>query len=243
MSAERKVHVVGNWKMNMSAKDIKFFLDELKPAAARETWIAPQAIHIPLLTGKPGLHVGTQDCSEKENGAFTGDLSAASIKDVGAHFTLIGHSERREYHAESDELLNKKTKAALKAGLKVIFCCGETLELREQGSTEATVKHQLEEGLKDLTAQETENIIIAYEPVWAIGTGVTASPEQAQEVHAFIRNTVLPNLNFDQEKTIILYGGSVKPENFSELLNCEDIDGGLVGGASLKASSYNALLG
>ncbi|MCB9060021.1 MAG: triose-phosphate isomerase [Halobacteriovoraceae bacterium] len=241
---QRKIHVVGNWKMNMNVLEIKEFVKNIQANHTREIWIAPQAVHIPILIDLQGdkFISGGQDCSDHDSGAYTGEISPQSLVDIGAKFVLIGHSERRQYQKENNELLNRKVKSAIKSGLKVIFCVGESLELREEGSTEATIKHQLVEGLKNITTKEAENILIAYEPVWAIGTGKVATPVQAQEVHHYIRNEILEHLNFKTQDTIILYGGSVKPDNFSELLNCEDIDGALVGGASLNADSFNKLI-
>lgn len=244
----RKVHVVGNWKMNQSLAEITDFFNEVSaqglPKSESEFWIAPQFIHLPycleLASSKSlNMKMGAQDCSAENAGAYTGEVSAPALKDLGAHFVLVGHSERRSLHGESHKLLNKKTHTALNAGIKVIFCVGETLEQREAGKVSEVIQDQLKEGLKGI--EKHDQVIIAYEPVWAIGTGVTATPAQAQEVHAMIRNYTGENLGFSANDLIILYGGSVKPDNVAELLSCEDIDGGLVGGASLKANSYLAL--
>lgn len=225
--------LVANWKMNQNVEEIKNFLSLFneKYSGKREAWIAPQAIHLSLgMSLSQKVRWGAQNTSTDNAGAFTGEISPKSLKDLGAHFTIIGHSERRSLFAESDEVLNTKTKRALENNLKVIFCIGETLSEREQGTTFDVIKKQLTDGLKDIDLQ---NVILAYEPVWAIGTGKTASPEQAQEVHAFIRS-VIPS-------TPILYGGSVKPDNVEKLLAQKDIDGALVGGASLKAADFLAL--
>lgn len=243
----RKTHIVGNWKMNQKTKDINSFFSELDGSAPQFTcnaWIAPQAMHIPLaieLGEKHDIKIGAQNCSEKESGAFTGENSPASLKDIGAEFSLIGHSERRSIFNEGDELLNQKTITALNNGLTVIFCVGETLEERESDKTEEVVKLQMQEGLKNLPTDKLNKVIIAYEPVWAIGTGKTASAEQASDVHKFIRDKVAASLNFNPNELIILYGGSVKPSNVDELLEKPDIDGALVGGASLKAADFSKL--
>jgi triosephosphate isomerase len=245
----RKVHIVGNWKMNQNLEEIKAFfigLSKVKAEYPCEAWIAPQFIHLPIVkelaftTGR--VLVGAQNCSHESSGAFTGDISPASLADLGAHFTLVGHSERRAIFNEDHELLNQKTLLALENGLKVIFCVGETLEEREIGSTEAVLKHQLDNGLKDIPADKVSEIIVAYEPVWAIGTGKTATPEQAEETHVFIRSHLAEHNVFTADDLVILYGGSVKPSNVTDLLGQSNIDGALVGGASLKAEDYAQLL-
>lgn len=237
----RKTLVVGNWKMNQSLKEIEAFFQEVRSKDfSAEAWIAPQSLHLStLLTSAPkNFKIGAQNCAFENNGAFTGETSPASLKELGAEFVIIGHSERRSIFKEAHSELNLKTKKALENNLKVIFCIGETLEERNSGQIEKILGEQLELGLKDISS---ENVIIAYEPVWAIGTGVTASPAQAQETHKFVRSFLNSNTKLDSEKTLILYGGSVKPDNARELFNCPDIDGGLVGGASLKASSFMGL--
>ncbi|AYF43538.1 MULTISPECIES: triose-phosphate isomerase [unclassified Halobacteriovorax] len=237
---ERTKYIVGNWKMNQNTEDVIAFFDAIDSTKLRhEAWIAPQAIHIPIcLQNTDDFKIGAQNCATENSGAFTGEISPASLKDIGAEFVIIGHSERRSIFKEDDQTLNKKTKLALENDLFVIFCIGETLEEREAGKVEEVLATQLAQGLAGVSS---EKIIIAYEPVWAIGTGVTASPEQAQEAHAFIRQYINENLSLDGEKTSILYGGSVKPANVEDLLSCKDIDGGLVGGAALKADSYLGL--
>ena len=225
--------LVANWKMNQNVKEIKEFLTVFneKYSNKRQAWIAPQAIHLPLgMSLSTKVKWGAQNTATEDAGAFTGEISPKSLKDLGAHFTIIGHSERRTLFAETDQVLNKKTIKAIDNGLKVIFCIGETLLERESNKTFDVIRTQLELGLKDVKMSE---VILAYEPVWAIGTGKTATPEQAQEVHAFIRS-VVPG-------TPILYGGSVKPDNVEKLLGQKDIDGALVGGASLKAADFLAL--
>jgi triosephosphate isomerase len=240
----KKIHIVGNWKMNQTLEDIKnFFVDfsKLKMDLKCEAWIAPQFIHLPILkelaftTGN--IKVGAQNCCEVDNGAFTGEVSAKSLADIGADFVIIGHSERRTIYKEDNTVLNKKLLNAITHNLKVIFCIGETLEEREQEKTFKVLEKQLTEGLQNFPANQKELLLIAYEPVWAIGTGKTASKEQAEEVHAFIRSKLPTDLN----QTVILYGGSVKPDNIDSLLKMPNIDGALVGGASLKATDFKAL--
>lgn len=244
---KRQVHIVGNWKMNQSLEEIKtFFLEmvKLKMDLKCHAWIAPQFIHIPFLKELAftlgNIAVGAQNCSHVDNGAFTGDVSPKSLSDIGVEFVLIGHSERRAFFNESNELINEKVLNALKNNLKVIFCIGETLEEREAAKTFEILKSQLTLGLKNLPEAKANLVMIAYEPVWAIGTGKTASAEQAEEVHAFIRGN-LSELRLNPDSTIILYGGSVKPDNIDQLLSMDNIDGALVGGASLKASDFKAL--
>lgn len=241
---KREVHIVGNWKMNMTLHEISnFFIEmsKMKMELKCKAWVAPQALHIPILkeiaftTG--AIQIGAQNCSEHDSGAFTGEISPVALADIGAEFVIIGHSERRTIFKEDNALLNKKVLNALKHGLKVIYCVGETLEEREQNKTFAVLEEQLVAGLKDLPADKASQLLVAYEPVWAIGTGKVASAEQAEEAHAFIRT----KLTYQPDQTIILYGGSVKPDNIDSLLAKENIDGALVGGASLKASDFRAL--
>jgi triosephosphate isomerase len=241
---KREVHIVGNWKMNMTLHEISnFFIDmsKMKMELKCKAWIAPQSLHIPILkeiaftTG--AIQVGAQNCSEQDSGALTGEISPVALADMGTEFVIIGHSERRTIFKEGNSLLNKKVLNALKHGLKVIYCVGETLEEREQNKTFSVLESQMVEGLKDLSAEAASQLLVAYEPVWAIGTGKVATAEQAEEAHAFIRS----KLAFRKEETVILYGGSVKPDNIDSLLAKENIDGALVGGASLKASDFKAL--
>lgn len=244
MTNRREIHIVGNWKMNQTLHQISDFfveMSKMKMDLKCKAWIAPQAIHIPILkemaftTG--AIQIGAQNCCEHDSGAFTGEISPLSLTDMGVEFVIIGHSERRTIYKESDELLNQKTLKALKHNLKVIFCVGETLEEREANKTFEVLERQLSLGLKDLPADKAHLLLVAYEPVWAIGTGKTASAEQAEEAHAFIRG----QLPHNKEETIILYGGSVKPDNIDSLLRKPDIDGALVGGASLKAQDFRQL--
>lgn len=243
----RKPIISGNWKMNhtKSAAD-NFF--ELLIAAASEAFEKNEIVIFPSFTllysanekvKDTNVKIGAQNCYFEEKGAFTGEISIPMIKDTGCSYVLLGHSERRHVFNETDELINKKVKSALEQKLDIFLCIGEKLEERESGNTFAVNKNQLDKSLAGVSSGEMERIVIAYEPVWAIGTGKTASPEQAQEVHAFIRAYLKERFNDEVcENTRILYGGSVKPDNVKELMSQKDIDGALVGGASLKAESF-----
>jgi triosephosphate isomerase len=225
--------IVGNWKMNQSLSEIDLFFKESSSTISHEAWIAPQFIHLSYCLqtkNSTSIKIGAQNCSAYKSGAYTGEVSAQALKDLGAHFVIIGHSERRQIFHETNAELNQKIKQALSADLKVIYCVGETLEERKNNQTLAVIKKQITEGLVDVT----NSLIIAYEPVWAIGTGLSATPEQAEEVHAYIRTFV---------RDPILYGGSVKPENIKDLFQQKNIDGALVGGASLKSSDFLKLCG
>ena len=241
--------MVANWKMNKNEKEVSSFFNEfhLKFSHKRDAWVAPQAIHFSRaheMGRTKGVMIGLQNCSNFTQGAYTGEISPLTIKESGGHFVIIGHSERRQIFKETSQLCNEKLEAALEAGLKVIYCVGETLAEREANQTISIVTDQLHQGLADLNRMaNAESLIIAYEPVWAIGTGKTASPAQAQEVHAEIRKVLKQKFPDFGDKTRILYGGSVKPDNVEELLSQKDIDGGLVGGASLKAKDFLALCG
>ncbi len=242
----RKYLMVGNWKMNQNLGSIRSFFEGVAAGQndlCHNAWIAPQLIHLSHLLGHTAslqMKVGAQNCSEHTSGAFTGETSPESLKDLGASFTLIGHSERRSLYGETDDQVAAKTKAALEAGLTPIVCVGETLGERESGRTLDVVLGQVQIGLAGIPEDKKNDVVIAYEPVWAIGTGKVAGPAEAQEVHAAIRAT-LAQIGLDAASISILYGGSVKPDNVEALLDCPDIDGGLVGGASLKAQDYLAL--
>jgi triosephosphate isomerase len=241
---KRPIHIVGNWKMNLTLHEISnFFIEmtKMKMELKCNAWIAPQSLHIPILkeiaftTG--AISVGAQNCSNHDSGAFTGEISPLALADIGAEFVIIGHSERRTLFGEDNKLLNEKVLAALKHNLKVIYCVGETLSERESNVTFKVIEEQLKVGLLNVPEDKAKLVLIAYEPVWAIGTGKVASAEEAEEVHAFIRSLLVHN----KEETIILYGGSVKPDNIDSLLRKENIDGALVGGASLKAQDFKLL--
>ena len=200
------------------------------------------ATAVEVLKGS-NVKVGAQNIHWADNGAFTGEISGAMLKELGVEYVIIGHSERRQYFGETDETVNKRIKAALKYELKPIVCIGETLEEREGNKTNNVLAVQLKGGLADLTAADMANITLAYEPVWAIGTGKTATPEMAQETHAFIRKTLTEMFGAEvAENTVVQYGGSMKAENAADLTAQKDIDGGLIGGAALKADSFTALI-
>jgi triosephosphate isomerase len=195
-----------------------------------------------LLSGSP-IQVGGQNCCDEASGAFTGEVSAAQLKDVGATSVILGHSERRHLYGESNELVNAKVLHALATGLEVILCVGETIEEREAGKTENVVKDQLAAGLASVQAADLDRVTVAYEPVWAIGTGLTATPEQAQAVHSYLRGLISGLFEPEAAEALrIQYGGSVKPANVAELMACPDIDGALVGGASLAAASFAGIV-
>ena len=248
----RKKIVAGNWKMNMVlseglalAGSVKRHMSE-HPSGKAVAVLCTPFIHLAsvaeIIKGTQ-LGLGAQNCASEAAGAYTGEVSADMIKSTGAQYVIIGHSERRTYYNEDDSLLNKKTVLALKSGLMVIFCCGEVLHEREKQIHFEVVKRQLNEGLFNLQKEDLKNIIIAYEPVWAIGTGLTASPQQAQEMHNFIRTLVQERYGKEvADDTTILYGGSCKPSNAAEIFAMPDVDGGLIGGASLKKEDFCAIV-
>lgn len=243
-----KAYIVGNWKMNQNLEDIEDFFKELDLPAdlACETWIAPQTMHLgAVLNGSASqrkcIKVGAQNISENENGAFTGENSATSLLNLGCTFALVGHSERRTLYKEGHDLLNTKLHHGLNSGLTIIFCIGESLEERKNGMTEAVLKHQLDEGLKGIKEEQFESLIIAYEPIWAIGTGEVATPDQAESAHKAVREHLATSLGGKAALIPLLYGGSVKPSNAEGLLSQTNIDGALVGGASLKGEDFSAL--
>jgi triosephosphate isomerase len=248
----RKKIVAGNWKMNMNLEEGINFAGTIdkyfraKSAGKNGVILCTPFIHLAgvaeILKGG-NVDLGAQNCASEASGAFTGEISPAMIKSTGAGYVIIGHSERRSYYNEDDSLLNKKTILALANSLKVIFCCGEVKEERETGKHFNVVERQLEKGLFTLAATEMKNIVIAYEPVWAIGTGLTASPDQAQEMHKFIRDLVERKYGKETAADMtILYGGSCKPSNAAELFSKPDVDGGLIGGASLKKEDFTAIV-
>ncbi|HWS53138.1 MAG TPA: triose-phosphate isomerase [Pyrinomonadaceae bacterium] len=243
----RKPVIAGNWKMYKLLADSVATAVALKPLVANaghcEVVIAPPFTAIKTVADRlegSNVRVAGQDCStETGHGAHTGEVAADMLKDAGASHVIVGHSERRQFYHETDTMVNRKALAALAAGLAVIVCVGETLEQRESGIAERVVRGQVEGGLRDLTASDLDRIIIAYEPVWAIGTGRTATPEQAQEMHAFVRRVFAQRHTPEAaERLRILYGGSVKPDNIAGLMRQRDVDGALVGGASLDAESF-----
>jgi triosephosphate isomerase len=243
----RKPVIAGNWKMFKTVSESVETALQLKSQVANanhcEVVIAPVFTALKTVADRlegSNVRVAGQNCStEIEHGAHTGEIAADMLKDAGAAYVIIGHSERRQFYCETDLFVKKKAQAAIVAGLTVIMCVGETLEQRDQGHAESVVSGQLEGGLSGLTASDLDRIIVAYEPVWAIGTGRTATPEQAQEMHAFIRRVFAQRHSPTAAEGLrILYGGSVKPDNVAALMSQPDIDGALVGGASLKADSF-----
>lgn len=243
----RQPMVAGNWKMNGSSASVKELINGVKAgvgAANAEVVVCPPFVYIPSVAdsiGDSGIKLGAQNMCEQDAGAFTGEVSGPMLKDVGCEYVIIGHSERRAMYGETDEVTAVKYGAVLKNGLKPIFCIGETLEERESGITEEVVGRQIDAILNSDGVASLANAVLAYEPVWAIGTGKTASPEQAQEVHAFIRNKIAGLDAGIAEGLRILYGGSMNPGNAAELRSQPDIDGGLIGGASLKAEDFLAI--
>jgi triosephosphate isomerase len=243
----RRPLIAGNWKMYKTTAEAVEFLQAFKPQVLSSTHcdivIAPPFTAIKIVADRvegTNIDLSSQDVAAEEGfGAFTGEVSAAMLKDAGAKWAIIGHSERRQYYAETDQTVNKKIRAALNEGLSPIVCVGERLEERDQGRQEEVVREQIGGGLENLTVQDASRIIIAYEPVWAIGTGRTATPEIAEQMHAFIRSRIREMFGDRVAEEIrILYGGSVKPDNIARLIEESDIDGALVGGASLEADSF-----
>lgn len=238
----RRPFIAANWKMNKNTSEtrefIAKFIPEVKNESGVEIVIAPPFTYL-LLTADnlkgTNIILAAQDVFYEEKGAFTGEISPVMLVDIGCKYVIVGHSERRQYFYESDDIVNKKTKAAMKAGLGIIVCIGESLEEREAGMTFATLQREIEKGLEGV---DPADIVIAYEPIWAIGTGKTASLEQAQEAHAYIRDRLNVLYGNKAEELCIIYGGSVTPENVDSLMACRDVDGALVGGASLKADSF-----
>jgi triosephosphate isomerase len=243
----RKPVIAGNWKMYKTVSESVDTALALKPLVANanhcEVVIAPVFTALKTVADRlegSNVHVAGQNCStEMEEGAHTGEVAAFMLRDVGASHVIVGHSERRQFYFETESMINKKCQAAITSGLTAILCIGESLAQREQGIAERVVSGQLTGGLNGLTVSDLDRIIVAYEPVWAIGTGRTATPEQAQEMHAFIRR-VFADTYSDQaaNELRILYGGSVKPDNIAGLMSQKDVDGALVGGASLQAESF-----
>jgi triosephosphate isomerase len=244
----RQVMVAGNWKMNGSSESVKELIAGIKQGmdsvANTEVVVCPPAVYIPLVSGvadDSAIKVGSQNICDEDKGAFTGEISGDMLKDIGCEYAIVGHSERRALYGESDELVAKRFAAARRNGIKPIFCIGETLEEREAGITNDVCARQIDAVLDLEGVEALADAVIAYEPVWAIGTGKVATPEQAQEVHAFIRGKIAA-LNADiAEGLQILYGGSMNPGNAKELIGQPDIDGGLIGGASLKAEDFLAI--
>ncbi|MEZ4964025.1 MAG: triose-phosphate isomerase [Saprospiraceae bacterium] len=246
----RQQIVAGNWKMNKTLDEglelTKMILDSID-APRGLVIIAPPLTHLSevgkLLKGQNDFHLAAQNCHHEEKGAYTGEVSVDMIASCGATFVIIGHSERREYFSESNEMLAKKTDLALARGIRPVFCCGEPLDIREAGSHEQFVADQLKAGLFHLPESSFRKVVIAYEPIWAIGTGRTASSAQAQEMHRAIRDLVAQQYGTAvADDTTLLYGGSCNAQNAPELFSQPDVDGGLIGGASLKAGDFAAIV-
>jgi triosephosphate isomerase (TIM) len=246
----RQKIVAGNWKMNKNAQEtealIKELIQKLPAQNKAQVIIAPTFVNLALAvshtSGSP-ISVAAQNMHQAEGGAFTGEISASMLQSIAINTVIIGHSERRAYFHETDALLANKVDTALKHDMKVIFCFGEELKDRSTNSHFNIVEGQLRDGLFHITNKDWTNIVLAYEPVWAIGTGETASPEQAQEMHEFIRETVRKQYGSDiAEDVSILYGGSVKPDNAKEIFSKPDVDGGLIGGAALKADDFVGII-
>ncbi|WP_323788793.1 triose-phosphate isomerase [Psychroserpens sp.] len=245
----RKHIVAGNWKMNNGLIQTETLISELKQqtkTSNAEVMIAPTFTnlwHAFQSTRQDDIEVVAQNMHFAENGAYTGEISAAMLKSIGIQTVILGHSERRAYYNETDESLAKKVDAALKHDMRIIFCFGEELEDRKSGNQEAVVESQIKNALFHLDASAFKHIVLAYEPVWAIGTGETASPEQAQDMHAFIRKTLENSYGHSVANDMtILYGGSVKPNNAKEIFSKPDVDGGLIGGAALNAEDFYAIV-
>lgn len=251
MKYVRKVIIAGNWKMHKTGPETSGFVQALASRLgigfdACEVVVAPPFTAISAAVQAAdgtSIRVAAQNLHWEERGAFTGEVSANMIKDAGCSHVIVGHSERRQYFGETDETVNKKILSALNRGLVPIFCLGETLEEREAGKTFELISIQLRSGLLNVAPEDPKRIVLAYEPVWAIGTGVTATPDQAQEVHAYLREELAGVLSVDiADRVRILYGGSVKPSNARALVGCEDIDGALVGGASLEVADFFGII-
>lgn len=245
----RKKLVAGNWKMNQDYTSGKALFSEIltmvqdEVLGNQEVVVCPPYIHLSTLgqlaKTSSKVSLGAQNCHQAAAGAYTGEVSAAMIQSVGARYVILGHSERRQYYGETDAVLAEKTNTVLANGLKPIFCIGETLQERESGKFLEIIASQLKNGIFHLNADQFAEVVLAYEPVWAIGTGLTATPEQAQEVHAFIRQEIAKQYDTaTADNCTILYGGSCNPKNASELFAQPDIDGGLIGGASLKSRDF-----
>ncbi|MBL7016957.1 MAG: triose-phosphate isomerase [Kiritimatiellales bacterium] len=246
----RKKIVAGNWKMNKTVGEAVALVEGLKLELADVTGV--EAVVCPPFTAlktvsdeiaDTEIKLGCQNMSSEDDGAYTGEISHTMLKELFVKYVILGHSERREYYKETDFWVNKKVKKALEKNLRPIVCVGEKLEDRESGNTEKVVEEQVRGSLADITAEQFENVVVAYEPVWAIGTGKTATAEQAQEVHAFIRGIIADMVGQEAADGLrIQYGGSMKPDNAAELMGQPDIDGGLIGGAALDAKSFAAIV-
>jgi len=248
----RKKIVAANWKMNLTLEEGKNLMDAVLtnlPAISeqKQVVIATPFVHLTQTAGQldeyEHIYLGAQNCYSEASGAYTGETSAAMLQSAGVHSVIIGHSERREYFKETDEVLVKKVEQALSNNLQVIFCCGEPLEIRDANKQNEYVEKQIQTALFHLNEEQLNKIVIAYEPIWAIGTGRTASSQQAQDMHAHIRRVMAKKYGQEvADNTTILYGGSCNAQNAAELFACADVDGGLIGGASLKADAFLAII-
>ncbi len=247
----RRKIVAGNWKMHTTPEEGLFLARQIMETAPanehREVIFFPPFVHLPTIQQEvsvsPFFSVGAQNCSDQEKGAFTGEVAAFMLRSIDITWVLVGHSERRQYYHETHAMLKRKVDIILSNELRVMFCCGETLQQRQEGNYRDVIQEQLEASLFHLKTEHMNHVAIAYEPVWAIGTGQTATPDQAQEVHAFIRELIEKKYGKTVASQIrILYGGSVKPDNARELFSKPDIDGGLVGGASLHATDFVSII-
>ncbi|WP_196885369.1 triose-phosphate isomerase [Aureivirga sp. CE67] len=248
----RKNIVAGNWKMNLTLSESVSLIKELKTKINADSLpntrviVAPTFVNLYAATEAVEdtiIEVAAQNMHFEDNGAFTGEISGKMLQEIDVNSVIIGHSERRTYFGETDEILKKKVEKAIANNQEVIFCFGEQLEERKDGKHFEVVASQIEKALFELDAENWKNIVLAYEPVWAIGTGETASPEQAQEIHAYVRKFIAENYSSELAETIsILYGGSVKPGNAKEIFSKPDVDGGLIGGAALKADDFTAIV-
>lgn len=247
----RKKIAAANWKMNLNLAEGEKLVNEiisgLPPLEAnKEVVLAPPFLHLPSLAvriqGQASLKLAAQNCYSERSGAYTGEISPTMLVDAGVQDVILGHSERRSLFHETAGILSSKVNLALQSGLRVIFCCGEPLDIRENGKEKEFVEQQIKDSLFPLTVENLDQLVIAYEPIWAIGTGRTASPEQAQEMHAHIREVLHEKWGQGSEMIPLLYGGSVKPDNAHTLFSCPDIDGGLVGGASLNSEDFLSII-
>ena len=249
----RRFLIAGNWKMNCGPKETQNLLDGIRAACPVvpekvDVLVCPPEISLTTasasLEGYDGAYLGAQNMHYEDNGAFTGEVSSSMLLEVGCRYVIVGHSERRQYFGETDKTVNEKVKKALKEGLKPIICVGESLDQRKKDVHRQMVRKQVEAALNNVKKENLDEVVIAYEPIWAIGTGETATPEQAQEMHEMIREVLADHYKSDRaEQVRILYGGSMKPHNAEELLSQPDVDGGLIGGASLAADSFTDIIG
>ncbi len=245
----RRAVIAGNWKMNKTPSEAAALINEMKPLVADadcDVVLCVPFVDIPAAVEAAkgsNIKIGAENIHFKESGAYTGEISAAMLKEIGVEYVVIGHSERRQYFAETDQTVNLRTLAAVNAGFKAIVCVGETLEQRELGYTETLLKYQTKMALTNVTADQLKNIIIAYEPVWAIGTGVTATADQADEGNGFCRAAIAEVYGNDVAETVtVQYGGSMNAKNADELVSKVNVDGGLIGGASLKAEDFSIIV-